>query len=65
MIFIKLDRLMSGIIDFADFNINSTILYDFIGTNPNEPAVIRTRDPWIQFEHNKIQRPSNRGCSAS
>jgi hypothetical protein len=58
MIFVKLDRLMSEIIDLADCNINSTILY-------YGPAEIRTHDPWIRFQHNNIQRPSDHGYPAS
>jgi hypothetical protein len=64
MIFGKLDRLMSEIIDFADSNVDSTILYHFI-EKAKGPAEIRTHDLRIRFQHNNIQRSSDHGYSAS
>jgi hypothetical protein len=53
MIFVKLDRLMSEIID------------SLFEKKPVDPAEIRTHDPWIRFQCNNIQRPSDPGYSAS
>jgi hypothetical protein len=49
MIFIMFDRLISEILDFADSNINSTILYYLI-RKKDDWTEIRTNDPWIRFQ---------------
>jgi hypothetical protein len=63
--FVKLDRLMSEIIDFADSYTYSTILYFFFEKEPIGLAEIRTHDPWIRVQHSNIQRPSDHGYSVS
>jgi hypothetical protein len=57
--------MMLEIMDFADSNINSTILYYSIRKKAIGPAEIRTHGPWIRFQHNNNQRPSDHGYPAS
>jgi hypothetical protein len=48
MIFVKFYRLMSGIVDLADSNVDSTILYYFFYRKKlNDPTEIRTYDSWL------------------